>query len=202
MTITTVKPHVHIQQYIKAACGAKEKAVFVDRDGTIVCDTGYPHKIEDLEIRNQFVEFLQTITANEIPIYMITNQSGVGRGYFPMREMFAFNDELSRRLLALNISMTAAISCTFFSKTSLAFKYRKPAPGMFFEIRDRYFVELTSSIMVGDTKADAIAAQRAGLRGCLLADAALVGFSEPEDSEDATFKVYDTPLDALDALLL
>ncbi len=72
------------------------KAIFLDRDGTIINDPGYVHKPEDLKILPGVIEGLRLL--NHYKLFIITNQSGIGRGYFTKEEFLTFNNLLIRKL--------------------------------------------------------------------------------------------------------
>ena len=66
------------------------KAVFVDRDGTLIYDPGYVHKIEDLKFLPGAIDGLKLL--RDFKLFIITNQSGIGRGYYTTEDFFKFNN--------------------------------------------------------------------------------------------------------------
>lgn len=145
------------------------------------------------------MKFLQSATSIGLPINMVTNQSGVGRGYFTTNDMFVFNCELARQLDALKVCITATISCTCCTGSSENYWYRIPEPGMLLALRDRFLIELSDSMMIGDTATDAIVSLRAGLKSWLLTDAT---FDDLSESGDFLCGLINRLKDAANALAL
>lgn len=74
------------------------KAIFLDRDGTIIADSGYPYKIEDLKFLPRAIEGLKRLYEDNFLLVIITNQSGIGRGFFSKAEYEVFTSELLLQL--------------------------------------------------------------------------------------------------------
>ena len=68
------------------------RAVFLDRDGTLNHDSGYVHKVEELKLLDNVIEGLRLL--KEFKLFLVTNQSGIGRGYYTEEQFHEFNDAL------------------------------------------------------------------------------------------------------------
>lgn len=94
----------------KADLGNK-KAIFIDRDGTIHVDKVETHKIEDLEFFEDVFDLFKTVSELGYKIVVVTNQSGIGKGHYSVKEMQDFNDFMIERLNEKGISISALYYC-------------------------------------------------------------------------------------------
>jgi len=151
-------------------------ALFLDRDGTINVDTGYPDDPAKMVLRDGIVPVIATANRRNIPVVIVTNQSGIARGYFGWAEFAAVNGRVLELLAAGNAFVDMVLACAYHEAGSgpLAIAdhpMRKPNPGMLFETQKRLDLDLKRSLIVGDKLADMEAGQRAGLaRGWLVDD--------------------------------
>ena len=83
------------------------KAVFVDRDGTLNYDNGYTHKISDLKIYDDIIPVLKDYYNQGYVIIVITNQSGINRGYYSTEDMEAFNTGIAEIFIKHGIKIEA-----------------------------------------------------------------------------------------------
>lgn len=146
--------------------------VFLDRDGTLVRDTGYPHRPEDYALLPGAVEGARALAGAGYALAIVTNQSGLGRGRFGPGEFARFQALLAADLAAAGVSLAATLVCPHAPDHACA--CRKPAPGLLLRARDELGADLAASWMVGDGERDLEAARRAGCRG-----AVRVGVAEP-----------------------
>jgi D-glycero-D-manno-heptose 1,7-bisphosphate phosphatase len=153
---------------------AGRPALFLDRDGTINVDTGYPDDPAKMVLRDGIVPVIATANRGDIPVVIVTNQSGIARGYFGWKEFAAVNGRVLELLAAGNAFVDMVLACAYHEAGNgpLAVAdhpMRKPNPGMLFEAQKRLSVDLKRSLIVGDKPADMEAGQRAGLpRGWLV----------------------------------
>ena len=148
-------------------------AVFLDRDDTILIDTGYMYKLDDFAWRKGAEDSLRLFYELGLPVFMITNQGGIGRGFFTEAQMHRFHDKLlqeTRRLgaeikdiafcphhpLAVSESLRTPCSC------------RKPEPGMIFALAEKWQIDLRQSLLIGDKPSDIKAGQSAGCSSFLV----------------------------------
>ena len=139
--------------------------VFLDRDGTLVRDTGYPHRREDYALLPGVIEGAQLLRAAGYALAIATNQSGIGRGLFSWTEYERFHGLLLGEFAAAGIPIVATLVCPHAPDAGCA--CRKPAPGLLLRARDEWGADLAASWMIGDGARDIEAAQRAGCRGAI-----------------------------------
>lgn len=154
-----------------------KRYVLLDRDGTLVRDVGYPHKLDDYELLAGVGPALRRLADAGWRLAIVTNQSGIGRGYFAFSDYERFHARLLADLAAAGVAIDATFVCPHAPDAHC--ECRKPAPGLLWRARDELGVELASSWLVGDTERDVEAAWRAGTRG-----AVRVGVAEPKPSDD------------------
>ena len=161
---------------------AGRPALFLDRDGTINVDTGYPDDPAKMTLRDGIVPVIAAANRGNIPVVIVSNQSGIARGYFGWKEFAAVNGRVLELLADGNAFVDMVLACAYHEAGSgpLAVAdhpMRKPNPGMLIEARKRLGVDLKRSLIVGDKPADMQAGQRAGLPRGWLVDG--VGSKQP-----------------------
>lgn len=142
------------------------KAVFLDRDGTINIDYGYVYKPEDLTLLPGVVEALRTLQKEGYLLIVITNQSGVGRGYFTLEEVNRFNNLLQRTLKEQGVTITDFFTCTHAPEERC--NCRKPSPLMVNEAIRKYDINPSQSYMLGDKKSDVECGNNANMTSYLV----------------------------------
>ena len=147
--------------------GATEEswpAVFLDRDGTLMRDVDYCGDPRKVEVFPKAGPALRRLKQAGYKLIIITNQSGIGRGYFTEEEYGAVEREFLRQLGPELID--ASYYCPDLpSSTSLR---RKPGPGMIFEAQRDHRLDLRRSFMIGDKGSDIGCGQNAGVRTILV----------------------------------
>lgn len=144
--------------------------VFLDRDGTLIRDEGYTHRVEDYERLPGVVEGLRRLVAAGYSLAIVTNQSGIGRGYFDEAAYRAFREHVEADLAARGVPIARTYHCPHAPDAGC--DCRKPAPGMLWRARDELGADLAASWVVGDRPHDVELAERAGCAGGLLLDPA------------------------------
>jgi histidinol-phosphate phosphatase family protein len=139
--------------------------VFLDRDGTLVRDVGYPHRDEDYALLPGVVTGLRRLARAGFRLAIVTNQSGIGRGMFGEREFRRFQDRLLADLAAAGLHIEATYHCPHRPDEGCA--CRKPAPGLLQRAAAELDADLARSWVIGDSERDVELAQRAGCRGCV-----------------------------------
>jgi D-glycero-D-manno-heptose 1,7-bisphosphate phosphatase len=148
-------------------------AVFLDRDGVLIVDSGYPHLKEHLDLIPGAADAVRRLNALGYLVVIVTNQSGVARGLFSEDQMHAFNALLVRRLAAKGARIGAVYACPFHHDAQDPRWFhpdhpdRKPNPGMILKATAEHGIDLARSFLIGDRQSDLEAARRAGVSGFL-----------------------------------
>lgn len=149
------------------------KAMFLDRDGTIVKDTGYLHKLSDLKFIPGSVSALKKLSRSEYKIIIMTNQAGIGRGYYTLEQYKKFTSQLLRIFAGKGIRIDAVYHCPHHPVHGMGIykkrcSCRKPEIGNIKKAQKRFNLVLKSSWFIGDTTADIKAGKDAGCSTILL----------------------------------
>jgi D-glycero-D-manno-heptose 1,7-bisphosphate phosphatase len=141
-----------------------QRAVFLDRDGTLIEDLGYLSDPRGVRVYSGVVDGLRRLKEAGFRTVVVTNQSGIGRGYFTEVQYQAVHAQF---LAALGAEL---IDATYFcgDHPDEASERRKPAPGMLLEAARDLGLDLARSWMIGDRAGDLEAGQRAGCRSILV----------------------------------
>lgn len=143
--------------------GPARPAVFLDRDGVVMADADYASSPRQVAVFSEAAGAVAQLNARGIPVVVVSNQSGVGRGYFGWAEVAAVHEEVSRQLAAFAASIDLALYAGDEPSKLETSLFRKPAPGMF-ELATRILpLDIGRSVMVGDKPSDIAAAQAAGV---------------------------------------
>ena len=151
------------------------KAVFLDRDGTINIDKHYLYKWEDFDYLDGVIEGLKLLSDMGYLLIVITNQSGIGRGYFSEVDYKKLEEALKSDLLEKGIRLTDFFYCPHLPD-ALVEKYRKncncrkPELGLFFQAVEKYDIDLNKSYAIGDRVRDLTICKASGAKGFLLYD--------------------------------
>jgi D-glycero-D-manno-heptose 1,7-bisphosphate phosphatase len=139
-------------------------AVFLDRDGTIMRDVDYCGDPAQIEIFPGAADALRRLKGNGYKLVIVTNQSGIARGYFDEDDYRAVESEFLRQL-GENL-IDATYYCTDLPRANSS--RRKPAPGMILEAQRDLQLDLARSYLVGDKASDISCGQNAGVRTILV----------------------------------
>jgi D-glycero-D-manno-heptose 1,7-bisphosphate phosphatase len=157
-------------------------AAFLDRDGVLIVDSGYPHRPEDLVFLPGAAAAVRRLNAEGFVVVVVTNQSGVARGYFTESEMDAFHSLMTEALAAGGARIDAVYACPYLADAPVA-RYRhpdhpdrKPNPGMLLRAMADLALDPARSFMIGDKASDLEAARRAGVKGALFSGGDLDAF--------------------------
>lgn len=150
-------------------------ALFLDRDGTINVDTDYPSDPAEIVLRDNIVPAIAAANRAGIPVVVVTNQSGIARGYFDWSVFAAVNGRVLELLDDQGVFVDMVLACAYHEAGvgPLAIAdhpMRKPNPGMLVEAGKRLALDLQHSLIVGDKLADMQAGRRAGLAEGWLVD--------------------------------
>ena len=145
-------------------------AIFVDKDGTLVENVPYNVNPELLQFRPGALQAMADLAQQGYELVVVTNQSGVARGYFSEAELLVLRDALARRLREeAGVQLRGFQFCPHQASPDGApvCVCRKPLPGMIEEAGDLYDIDLARSWMIGDTLDDVEAGSGAGCRTIL-----------------------------------
>ena len=156
--------------------------VFLDRDGTLVRDTGYPHRPEDYALLPGTGAALRTLGEAGFSLAIVTNQSGIGRGLFTEADFGRFQELLLADLRDAGVRIDATYHCPHAPDAGCS--CRKPEPGLLLRARDELGARLEQSWFVGDADRDVATAARAGCRGAVRLGAP----RPPPDERPARFR--------------
>lgn len=147
-----------------------QRAVFFDRDGTLIRDVGYPSAPHDVQVLPQVVEGLRLLRQTGYLLVIISNQSGIGRGYFSETELQRVHERVVTLFSDEGVTFDGAYFCPHAPEDGC--ECRKPQPGMLRLAAEELEIDLARSVMIGDKPSDVIAGQRAGCRTVLLGETA------------------------------
>ena len=136
----------------------QDKALFLDRDGTINVDYGYVGSIDKFKFIDGIFEFCKIAQSLDYKIIVITNQSGIARGYYTVDDYNKVTKYMCDEFMKHGIKITDVFYCPELSGPN-----RKPAPGLFIAARDKYNIDMAKSVSVGDKERDLEAARAAGV---------------------------------------
>lgn len=139
-------------------------AIFLDRDGTLMRDVDYCGEPAQVEVFPGAAETLRKLKQAGYKLIIITNQSGIGRGYFSEDDYRAVESEFLRQLG--DDLIDGAYFCP--DPPGADSPRRKPAPGMIFEAQREYHLDLASSYFIGDKASDIECGRNAGVRTVLV----------------------------------
>ncbi len=142
------------------------RAVFLDRDGVLIEERNYLHRVEDVVFIPGAAMALRRLSAAGFRLFIVTNQSGVGRGYFTMADVEKVHAHLEREFDRAGVR---------FQKIYVAPEApgqpshgRKPSPQFLFDARDELGVDLAQSYVVGDKLIDLECGWNAGVKKAIL----------------------------------
>lgn len=168
------------------------KAVFFDRDGTVIKQKHYLHTPDDVELEAGAAAAIKQLREHGFASFIVTNQSGIGRGYFTEADYRRVEERVGQMLLAEGATVVDTAFCPCAPEANC--ECRKPKTGMVDTLAELYDIDLKSSWTVGDKASDVLLGVRMGGRGVLV----LTGYGEDEREKlDGTpHAVTPTILDA------
>ena len=142
------------------------RVIFLDRDGTINKDYGYVYKKEDLTFLPGTLEGLKKLYNASYKLIIITNQSGVGRGYFSEEDMYEFNRYMIDELEKNGIIIEKIYSCIHSPEDNC--ECRKPKTKLFKDAIQEFDVDLPNSYAIGDKERDISISFETPIKGILI----------------------------------
>lgn len=142
------------------------RAVFLDRDGTLIEEKEYLHRPEEVAIFPGVGPALRRLQDAGFKLFIVTNQSGVGRGYFPLEDVHRVHEHLCRELAKDNVRIEKFYIAP--EHPDAPSRGRKPSPQFLFDARDEFGIDLAQSNMIGDKLIDLECGWNAGVKASLL----------------------------------
>ena len=164
-------------------------ALFLDRDGAVVEETDYLCRVEDIVMIPGAAAAIAAANKNGVAVVMVTNQAGIGRGYYGWSEFQAVQQAVGAALAAQGAKIDAVYACAHHRDGKGVYAHpdhpaRKPNPGMLLQAASDLALDLAKSWLVGDKASDVEAARRAGLAGALQV---ATGYGNAERQQGAAF---------------
>ena len=142
------------------------KTIFLDRDGVINKEVNYLHKIDDFEFIDGIFDTCQHFQSLGYKIIVITNQSGIYRGYYTENDYQKVTQWMVAQFANEDINILDIFHCSHGPNSTC--NCRKPKPGMFLNAKTKYNINMKNSWMIGDKEVDVIAANAAGIDNTIL----------------------------------
>lgn len=142
------------------------RAVFLDRDGTIITETNYLHKPENVTVLPGAGAALKQLQDAGFKLFIVSNQSGVGRGYFTLADVDAVNGRLLGDLARDGVRIEKIYIAP--EAPGMPSRGRKPSPQFLLDARDEFGLDLDRSVVIGDKLIDLECGWNAGLTRCVL----------------------------------
>lgn len=164
------------------------KAIFLDRDGTINIDHGYVHQIDDFQFIEGTIDALRQLKKKGYLLVIVTNQSGIARGYFTEAQFLQLTEWMDWSLAEQDVDLDGIYYCPHHPEGLGEFKVqcdcRKPEAGMFLQAIQDLNIDPTQSVMVGDKLEDLLAADKAGVKTKVLVRTGKTITAEGETNAD------------------
>lgn len=161
---------VWTQVFRRPPPGGPRPALFLDRDGVVIEEVGYISRADDVRLIAGAAATIAAANAGDVPVVVVSNQSGIGRGLFGWPEFAAVQARMIERLAAGDARIDAVLACPHHRAARPPLDVadhpaRKPAPGMLLAAAGLLDLDLAGSWIVGDRAQDLAAGRNAGLRG-------------------------------------
>jgi D-glycero-D-manno-heptose 1,7-bisphosphate phosphatase len=142
---------------------------FLDRDGVLVKDVGYPHKWHDDLILNENVNQLSRLLNHNINFIIVTNQSGIGRGYFTEKQYHEFTLKMITCLLDLGLPIKNIYHCPHAPEDECS--CRKPKTGLIEQAFSENEIDINNTFLIGDKLTDVFTGTQYGIKNNFLLNA-------------------------------
>ena len=169
-------------------------AVFLDRDGTLNEERHYLHRPEDVVLFPGAGAALRRLQDGGFKLFIVTNQSGVGRGYFTLADVERVNERVLADLAPAGVRFEKIYVAPEAPETPS--RGRKPSPQFLFDARDEFGVDLAKSYVIGDKLIDLEMGWNAGVKGCILVR---TGYGAETEGKAANGLARATVVDGLSA---
>ncbi|MDG5788355.1 D-glycero-beta-D-manno-heptose 1,7-bisphosphate 7-phosphatase [Evansella sp. AB-P1] len=156
-------------------------AVFLDRDGIINEDFGYVYQYDDFQWIPGAIDAIKLLNSLGYLVIIITNQSGIARGYYLESHVQALHQQINKDLQASQATIDAFYYCPHHPEAKVRFyrrncDCRKPMPGLILQGIEQFEIDKSRSFLIGDKESDVEAAKNAGIQGYQFLDGNLYSF--------------------------
>lgn len=167
----------------------KHSCLFLDRDGVINFDYGHVYKVDDFKFVPGIFDLVKLANRLNILVIVVTNQAGIAKGYYTINQFKKLTDwmklEFKKNLCFINdVYFCPYHKDGLVKKYKKQSKYRKPNEGMLLKAAKNYSINLNKSLIIGDSKSDIVAGNKANLKYKLL-------FRNPAELEIDHIKIND-----------
>jgi D-glycero-D-manno-heptose 1,7-bisphosphate phosphatase len=169
------------------------RAIFLDRDGTMIAEKNYLCRVEDVEIFPATLAGLKKLCAAGFKLFIVSNQSGVGRGYFTMVDVDKVNQFICGELARDGIRFEKIYIAP--EKPDAPSRGRKPSPQFLFDARDEFNLNLAECFLVGDKLIDLECGWNAGVKKSILVRTGYGAELERKEPENISRAVVADNLD-------
>lgn len=145
----------------------KKKAFFFDRDNTLIKDNGYTYKIKDLKFLRYVKKTIKFLNEKNIYVIVLTNQSGIARGYYKLKDVKFFHQFMNHELKKTKARIDDFLICGChpnFPKINTKCKCRKPSKSMIIKALNKWSLKKENVFMIGDKYTDKLAAKNAKIK--------------------------------------
>jgi len=142
------------------------RAVFLDRDGTLIVEKNFLSRPEEVEIFPATPTGLKQLADAGFKLFIVSNQSGIGRGYFTLADVEHVNERLGQELARHGVCFEKIYIAP--EKPDEPSRGRKPSPQFLFDARDKFGLDLKQSFMIGDKLSDLECGWNAGVKTSIL----------------------------------
>jgi D-glycero-D-manno-heptose 1,7-bisphosphate phosphatase len=149
----------------------KKKALFLDRDGVINVNTGYLYEPKDVQWVSGIINVMRAFQQQGYLLIIVTNQSGIGRGYYSEEDFYSLTQWMRQYLLQQHVHIDDVFYCPHHPEKAIGHYLRrcdcrKPAPGMLLTAIEKWNIDKNQSVLIGDSWSDIEAGVAAGLSRC------------------------------------
>lgn len=141
-----------------------KKALFLDRDGVINIDKKYVYKIKDFEFCDGIFEFCKYFQSKDFLIFVITNQSGIARGYYKEEDFAILSAYMIDEFVKHDIKIEKIYHCPHLQGCEC----RKPKPAMLLKAKEEFDIDMEKSFFIGDNLTDMQAGINAKVKNLFL----------------------------------
>ena len=138
--------------------------IFTDRDNTLNYDKGYTHLVKDLKLIDKNIKLISSLNKGLNPVLVISNQSGIARGFYKKYDLNKFNQHLTMALAKFDINILGYYCCVHHPHITGDCNCRKPKTGLFEKAAEEWDIDKDKSIMIGNSSSDIIAGENFGVK--------------------------------------